>query len=659
MKAFSILLVAVTFEVATSTSIRGAGMQFQLRERDEESNHHRHRHLLQESTCTLFKRNAQYGPTEDHPDGYDTESWACELSEKDSTRLDVKFVEIVDSPAVTAAIVNATSGGSTLTMSEALVDKYEPRMIIPGDALVEVRNSSKGSAIGSLKRPSTTGTLKTLVIRLSDRNNVAPNDSIDQLKNDIFDDAVCLKSQMDACSYGKLKIEPFKGKTPNNQNINNGIVDVKMDIDINSGDISDDRLDSEAHKAAKKLLGNLEDSMFDLVMFCFPKKNGSNTIAKAELNGRFSYFYNDRCGDVTAQMHEIGHNLGLGHSGQAGEHEYGDGTGYMGHVGFEDDLRLCYNPQKSYQLGWYADKVETINPVNSNGPAIREFVLNGVSDYDSNNDALVVLRLEQKSMKEDYYVGFNRAQGINRDTTEEANMVTIVRKGKSGFSNRVATLQKPGKSHVIENFNGGSDVQILFIGLQNGNARIVVRNNNKPIIPQPKGNCKRFDIKVNTDEHPDDTAWFIIDKQKGEAVASSPLYTKSNKGHLDEVCLPMGTTSKTYKFIILDKYGDGLSENGSYKAYNEEGQTIFSGGGKFSAKDNLIEVPEDKDAKLPPPTNDCENEQIGRFKLKNGGRKRACKAHANRNKCNKKASNGKFVWQVCQNSCDKCNELAT
>ena len=208
----------------------------------------------------------------------------------------------------------------------------------------------------------------------------------------------------------------------------------------------------------------------------------------------------------------------------------------MGRVGLEDDRRLCYNPQKSYQLGWYADKVKTIDPVNTNGPVIREFVLNGVSDYKLNNDALVVLRLEQKSMKQDYYVGFNRAQGINNDTTEEANMVTIVRKEwgipeQPGQSTRIATLQKPGKGYVIENFNGGGDVQVIFTGLQNGNARILVRNNNEPIIPQPTGNCKQFSIELNTDDHPEDTAWFVIDTQRGEAVASSPLYTKTNKRH--------------------------------------------------------------------------------------------------------------------------------
>ena len=45
---------------------------------------------------------------------------------------------------------------------------------------------------------------------------------------------------------------------------------------------------------------------------------------------RWDSYYNDHwCQSVSAQMHEVGHNLGLSHSGVNDEDLYGDETGMM------------------------------------------------------------------------------------------------------------------------------------------------------------------------------------------------------------------------------------------------------------------------------------------------------------------------------------------
>ena len=59
--------------------------------------------------------------------------------------------------------------------------------------------------------------------------------------------------------------------------------------------------------------------------------------------------YNDEwCSYANTQLHEVGHNLGLDHSGIPGE-EYGDTTGFMGYGSERDDdpkdLR-CFNAVK-------------------------------------------------------------------------------------------------------------------------------------------------------------------------------------------------------------------------------------------------------------------------------------------------------------------------
>jgi hypothetical protein len=310
-------------------------------------------------------------------------------------------------------------------------------------------------------------------------NNRAPDASVSKLRDDVFEDAVCLKSQTEACSYGKLKIQPFQGKTPSNFKVKNGVVDVKMDVSIAS--LNKNSVEMAATKAARGLLGDLDDPMFDLILFCLPPGSGG-WLAKAYVSGKTS-FYNNACSSVAIQMHEVGHNLGLAHSGETNQGEYGDRTGFMGASVGGDDHRMCYNPQKSYQLGWYKDKTKSINPLDGKNGKSNEynFVLNGVSDYmgSNNKNGLIALRLEQTSREQDYYVGFNRDVGITEDISEDANMVTIARKEegapeKYGQSTKIASLNR-GEKYVIENFNGEQRaVEIAFDSLTNGDAKITV-----------------------------------------------------------------------------------------------------------------------------------------------------------------------------------------
>lgn len=515
--------------------------------------------------------------------------------------MDVQFVDIVESSAIASSIANATSGETTLTVSEAIVDTDSPRMFIPEDARIAVGIAptvATRTEVRQRRLTKTTGVLNTLVIRVSDKNNVQPDASISRLRNDVFEDAVSLKTQTEACSYGKVEIKPFKGNTPSNQYIGNGVIDVQIDYTIGSGD---EGMDQAALKAANEQLGDLDDPMFDLIMFCFPP--GGNFLAFAYPNSKYSFYNNEWCGFVAAQMHEVGHNLGLAHSGQLGEGDYGDETGLMGSSANKDDHRMCYNPQKNYQLGWYKDKAKIINPLD--GVGRHEFVMNGVSDYERNNDALIVLRLKQMSMEQDYYIGFNRATGINRDTSEDSNMLTIVRKESGladqyGQSTKVASLM-PGKRHVIENFNGERDIQIVFLGLKDGDATILILDNTVPI-PEPTKNCKRFTIELNTDAYPSDNAWYITNAD-GLVASLSPEYKGANQRYRKDVCLPMDPDGpKDYEFTIFDEYGDGMccsQGKGSYKIFDSSNNVIASGAEDFETVVHILGVPKDPNPAAP------------------------------------------------------------
>ena len=571
MNTFVSLLIIASILVATeSTTLRGGLLN------DEHTISHRR---LQESTCTLYKKCVTHRPTAKHPYGYHEDSWVCELSDDDSKKMGAKFVDIVETGFVTDKIGNLVSGEATLTMSEAIVDTNSPRMFIPHNAKLEVtsvaRNLEDGRRLAG--KPTTTGTLNTLVIRVLDSNNLGPSLSHAKLQNDVFYDNSSLKSQTEACSYNKLQIQPFSGKTPSNKQITNGVVDVKMDYTMGSGASG---LDQAAMTAAREQLGDLNDSMFDLILFCFPP--GNDFVAFAYPNSKYSFYSDEFCGHVTAQMHEVGHNLGLAHSGQINEGDYGDATGFLGAPPLQDDIQMCYNPQKNYQLGWYDDQVASINPLDGVGK--REFILNGVADYRKNTNALVVLRLEQtqlqteEQVQQDFYLGFNRATGMNSQVHEDKNKVTIVRKDygapdKYGQSTKIDSLS-PGERAFLENFNGERTVEVHFVGITNGNAKIVI---NDPLNDPDANKCSMHTVEIMTDSYPGDTSWKIVDEQEN-IIAQGSEYKGAKKLYSETVCL---TDGQKYEFRLNDAYGDGMCcshGEGFYRVTDECGSELVYGG---------------------------------------------------------------------------------
>ena len=120
----------------------------------------------------------------------------------------------------------------------------------------------------------------------------------------------------------------------------------------------------------------------------------------------------------------------------------------------------CYNPAKNWQLEWYGG-------VGGNGSNPRKMLLEpkgvgwshqevnmvGIADY-MNSGLPVVLKLETDTTN-DYFVGFNRATGVNSQNDEADNEVTVVQTGKNGEgysqSYLKATLTQ-GQRYTIPNF---------------------------------------------------------------------------------------------------------------------------------------------------------------------------------------------------------------
>jgi hypothetical protein len=135
--------------------------------------------------------------------------------------------------------------------------------------------------------------------------------------------------------------------------------------------------------------------------------------------------------------------LGLHHAGEGGS-EYGDQSGFMGYsYGYDEfeyssgyKTKMCFNPAKSFQLGWYDADSPEIFPL----AQAWSGKLVGVANYDSTaQDEYVVLKLEDGTT--DFYIGYNLAYGFHAGTPESANRVTVVEQGNgSSLSSKIKVL---------------------------------------------------------------------------------------------------------------------------------------------------------------------------------------------------------------------------
>mmetsp|Transcript_24947 Transcript_24947/g.68767 ORF Transcript_24947/g.68767 Transcript_24947/m.68767 type:complete len:405 (+) Transcript_24947:42-1256(+) len=307
-----------------------------------------------------------------------------------------------------------------------------------------------------------------------------------------------------------------------------------------------------------------------------------------------------------------GHNLGLDHSGEGprrndGSSEYDDRSGMMG-ISYkgDDSPRMCFNVAKNYQLGWYKRQRKRIDPTKATNRTIEDsisirqsFIINGIADYKvtgPTEDKLVALRLTQRGSPRDYYVGYNRATGINNETQEDANEVVILEKpigGRDGstISWKLASLRYQGQRYVIREF--GPESSFIEIKLwsntindnnmsdSNEDVAIAVTSFKaaKPCLHRKRDRVP-FAVEGKTDRYGHETWWSLkIDSPTGGYVDFGSGYKDNQEfGATLDLC-----PGECYVFEINDLYGDGICDGVSCEVGEGffrgtlNGEQIFSG----------------------------------------------------------------------------------
>ena len=118
---------------------------------------------------------------------------------------------------------------------------------------------------------------------------------------------------------------------------------------------------------------------------------------------------------------------------------------------------MCYNAAKSWQIGWYNDRKVMLSPTTQSNSYTTTVTMMGVADYQysTNISTPVVLKLETNT-DQDYFIGFNRAIGINADNKQADDEIIIVQTdsghGEVASQSWLRATLQVGEQYTISNF---------------------------------------------------------------------------------------------------------------------------------------------------------------------------------------------------------------
>jgi len=366
-----------------------------------------------------------------------------------------------------------------VTLGEDQIDltgaiKSGNTITLPNGKVKVIKSTSEGRKLGTLDK---VGSKPILVVKVIDTNGKQRPESAAQISSDVFSDAVNLKSQLSDCSYGELTVtndysEALGFTLTQLEKISEnivapGVMSATIDLDITLNDRY--AIHNAVTSKVQSLLGFTLPGPFDQVMYVVEQCYVScGYAAYAYINSWMSVYQGVYYKHVGVQVHELGHNFGLAHSGGLNGATYTDHTCLMGNPLYSDDVgKMCYNPAKNWQLPWYGGAgagvfKKVYDPfVDSQ----FSFKLIGIGEYDNNPSNLpVVVKVESRTTANDLFIGYNRAIGPNAQNDEADNEVTIITTGNNGQSYSQSFLRAhliQGESHTEVNFAGsGRDLII-------------------------------------------------------------------------------------------------------------------------------------------------------------------------------------------------------
>lgn len=232
----------------------------------------------------------------------------CQTSNGISYNIPIADKEWIRAKTSTGDLI---SGETVLDIPpETLVDMatYTLQLSSP-PGLLNIMDDEHRDQQRQLRKLASTGTKTVLAVRIAATDKTSTLTET-ELSDDIFGlngDPMNAKSQFLACSYNQFELTPASDRTGATASIKNGATTISVDLATSSDAIT---IMNEATLQLAAEFSTDAQNLADFIMFCIPDGSmGEKEVAFAYVNGFQSWYNDEACGFVSAQMHEIGHSL--------------------------------------------------------------------------------------------------------------------------------------------------------------------------------------------------------------------------------------------------------------------------------------------------------------------------------------------------------------
>jgi len=307
---------------------------------------------------------------------------------------------------------------------------------------------------------------------------------------------------------------------------------------------------------------------YDHCMIVMPVDEDISTsnYAEADVNGKFSIFFNDTISRLSYTMHELGHNYGYMHSGwrpaQGGNGDYGDYTCLMGDLdetNSDFDLKkICLNGPKSWLTGWYSDAHTTVIPTSQSwGGKIA--TMNDHVESRTTNEHRMIVKIEGPSpesqfgdpIQDDLYLMFYSQSDTTVDNSAWGDSVAITSQASKGVNSYIEGFAKAQQPYRVHNWGGSNNdlvIEVCYLhqgnephyaytlvylddGVNNLSCGGTFPPTSSPT-PACPSNQDKLTIEIKTDSFGSETSWWFKQKGLGK-IKVVPKGTYPDKSILD------------------------------------------------------------------------------------------------------------------------------